>query len=379
MGTGQGNGIRAVPPPKKGKRPRPRIGDLRQIIGIEAQVPLTRFKKDAAQMAASLPRQEANLLCDLYYQIQEYRIRAQSQIAEAGEARKPHALMAWVYLMLEIIEQTIKVAMDRYSDESRVGVWAKGVHGIGEVLAGNMLAIFDITKVKHASSVYRFMGYDPDLKWLGKDGAKELVRRHVGKSSTVTDEQFTAICAEANRRPRNVRAQFRFKNPEMAAGTEPIKADALIKQMARRPWNHSAKVLGWKMATSFFMQRFNEKDFYGKLMEDRKAYEIRRNESGGNADYARKAIETKKLDKSKVAYEAYAEGRLPDGQIHKRALRWVAKLFISHWYEVAYEVQYGKPPPEPFAIARLKHTGRIYPPNWPDAEAKRRRAELGIE
>ena len=56
---------------------------------------------------------------------------------------------------------------------------------------------------------------------------------------------------------------------------------------------------------------------------------------------------------------------LPLGHIDARARRWTVKLFLSHWWEVAYELHHGTKPPNPYVITYLEHVDQIRPPNWP--------------
>jgi hypothetical protein len=56
---------------------------------------------------------------------------------------------------------------------------------------------------------------------------------------------------------------------------------------------------------------------------------------------------------------------LPPARIHRRAVRYAVKLFLAHYHHVAYEVEFGEPPPKPYVIEHLGHVDFIGPPNWP--------------
>ena len=55
------------------------------------------------------------------------------------------------------------------------------------------------------------------------------------------------------------------------------------------------------------------------------------------------------------------KGILPDGHIHARAKRYAVKLFLAHLHSVWYEIEFGREPPLPYAIAILGHAHHIKP------------------
>ena len=85
---------------------------------------------------------------------------------------------------------------------------------------------------------------------------------------------------------------------------------------------------------------------------------IEKNEAGDFAEAAISSLARLK-DKKTPTYKRNADGFLSDGHIHARAMRWVAKLFLSHWHEVAYEAEFGKAPPKPYALAHMDHAHLI--------------------
>jgi hypothetical protein len=130
-----------------------------------------------------------------------------------------------------------------------------------------------------------------------------------------------------------------------------------------RPFCRRAKVVLWKVADAFVKAG----GFYRALYDERKAYEIGRNERGELADQAQETLATRRIsDPETLAW--YRAGKLPPGRIDLRARRWVAKLFLSHYHEVIWRMRLGSPPPLPFAIARLGHADYIAPPGL-DEEA----------
>ncbi len=65
---------------------------------------------------------------------------------------------------------------------------------------------------------------------------------------------------------------------------------------------------------------------------------------------------------------------LPPARIHLRAQRYAVKLFLSHYNEVAWELQSGERPPKPYIIDSPRypeHTHYLAPPNLHIAGLKR--------
>ena len=100
------------------------------------------------------------------------------------------------------------------------------------------------------------------------------------------------------------------------------------------------------------------------MHRERKAYEIERNESGGNARTAEETLRAKRIT-NKETLATYKAGKIPDGRIHLRAMRWTVKLFLSHYHAVGYELEHGCAPPKPYVISHGGHSHCIAPPKWP--------------
>lgn len=104
---------------------------------------------------------------------------------------------------------------------------------------------------------------------------------------------------------------------------------------------------------------------YGPLYKQWKVEEEVANERGDFKAQAVAALVAKNYGKDTVARQFYEQGMLPPAQIHARARRKAVKLFLSHWWEVAYECHYHKKPDvKPYVIDRLGHKDYVAPPNW---------------
>lgn len=292
--------------------------------------PIARLTRDLRESARMLTRDEARYLVDIYYTAQDYRIRAGNQRRASSVDGEPHALVSWAFDSFETVENQIKGALGKYADAHVPGAWARSIHGIGPVIAAGLLAHIDMNPWHCTKSKANGGGScRPDTPHEG---------------------------GQCKHRPtRTAGAIWRF------AGLDPT---VTWGKGQKRPWNADLKRLCWIIGGSFVRLRASENDIYGKVYEERKAFEVAKNEAGEYAELARSTLESKKFRESdtRVAYEA---GRLPDGRIDMRARRYATKLFLSHYHHVAHEDFFGTAPPKPYIIEHGGHTHFIAPPHWP--------------
>ena len=268
--------------------------------------PIVKLKMDLRAAAATLKKDEARYLVDLYYQIQDFRKASNSQICAIEKAvangkrpNEPTLLLGWIFNTNYAVEQIIKKTLEEFTDiePTGMGLWAKSVFGIGPVLSAGLLAHIDITKVKTAGGIWRFAGLDFTSKWEKKK---------------------------------------------------------------KRPWNAKLKELCWKIGESFVINNKKEECFYGHLYLERKEIEARKNDNGDYRDQA--AAGLLRVGDDTEAIKFYKRGLLPPGHLHSRARRWAVKIFLAHWFEEAFKKMYRKEPPLPYALAHLNHTHRIESP-----------------
>lgn len=274
-------------------------------IDEEAVETVARLSRDLKNSARLLTREQARYLVDLYYELQDDRIRANNQKRAHTEDVEPNELISWFADRQMDLETDAKKALDIYSDAQIPGQWAKSIVGIGPVIAAGLLAHVDIEKAPTAGHIWRFAGLDPTVKW--------------GKGE-------------------------------------------------KRPWNAQLKVLTWKAGESFVKQQSRPNDVYGKIYVERKMLEIARNERGDFKDQAEASLAEKNFGKDTAARAAYEQGMLPPARIHLRAQRYAVKLFLAHFHHVLYEDRYGTPPPKPYVIEHGGHTHYIAPPHWVDGQ-----------
>ena len=265
---------------------------------------LQKLTKDLAKAAITLSKNEVRFLVDYYYQIQEYRKTAASQVLALSESGEPNELVKFLFENSAALETQIKRALDKYTANNAIGIWAREITGIGPVFAAGLIAHIDIEKAPTAGHIWSYAGLNPEQVW------------EKGK---------------------------------------------------KRPWNASLKTLCWKIGESFVKVSNNPKDVYGKLYQRRKAQEEEKNERLEFKDQAEKKIEMIKKNKvswgsfqKTVSYiDSYSKGKLSPDHIHSRAKRYAVKMFLSHLHAEMYRDHFHVEPPKPFAIEILGHAHTI--------------------
>ena len=233
-----------------------------------------RLSRDLAQAAATLGRDEARYLVDLYYEVQRYRISAKLQERTLGESAEPHAVLAFFGNEMWTIERQIHRALDNWSDEDELGLWAKSQVGIGPVIASGLLAHIDIAKAPTVGHIWSFAGLNPTVEW---------------------------------------------------------------NKGEKRPWNADLKVLTWKAGESFVKNSTREGCYYGHIYAERKQRELQRNDAGEFAGQAAQALERKRYRSDTKAKAHYEAGKLPPAHIHARARRYAVKLFLFYQFVPVFD------------------------------------------
>ena len=215
---------------------------------------------------------------------------------------EPHDLIKWVHDNTSVIERNIKVSLECYALSHEVGRWSMAVHGIGPVISAGLIAHVDIEKSTSISKLWSFAGLNPTAVW---------------------------------------------------------------KKGQKRPWNARLKVIAFHIGECFKRTHNSEKSFYGPIYAERKELEESRNNNKAFADQAREALSSRNIGKGTEAYKWYKQGMLPPGRLDRRACRYATKLFISHWWQVLYQITYKKEPPPPWILTQEPHARIIPVPGWP--------------
>lgn len=281
--------------------------------------PIKKLTQDLKRLALKMPLFEARQLVQTYYALQEERKRAGLRRQKAEDRGQPVLLVQHFEEQFWILERQVQKALDIYSSNDPLGQWLRSHPGIGPVLSAGLLTYFQVEDVYPD---------DPENTDPATQGGMPRRRNAVG-------------------------AWWAF------AG---ISNNIVWEKGQKRPYSDKAKVLCYKLGESFVKVKNKPNDHYGKWYEKRKAYEEAKNARG---DYAAEAAKyAERMPKSSPTQAHYKEGRLPQHHIHARARRWTVKLFLSHYFEVAYKMKYGVEPPKPYPISVLGHKDYI-PPAMP--------------
>lgn len=265
---------------------------------------IERLSRDAKRAAETMNERQARYLVKLYYDWQEGRIRAQSQIRanEDADARAPHMALDWVEEQSAKMESRVKSLLDTYSASHKLGIWARSNIGCGPVIAAGLLAHIDLSPehCRHPGALFSFAGLAPGVKW---------------------------------------------------------------EKGQKRPWNATLKTLCAFKLGEAFVKTCNHKDsYYGRFYAIRKAQMTEANENGKYAEQA--AADVERYGKTTEARKHCEAGKLPPAQIHARARRVAVKLFLCHYHEVGWWLKYNEAPSEPYVFSVLGHQHRLAPPNF---------------
>ena len=133
-----------------------------------------------------------------------------------------------------------------------------------------------------------------------------------------------------------------------------MRSSDLKAYLAKPPYNTALKTKCYLIGKSFVFSSNKPRSLYGRLFKERKAYEMAKNMNGDYADQAAKLLAEKNWDHNTSTYKTLCEGRLSEGHINQRAMRWVTKIFISHVYEAMYYAEFHKEPKQFYALAHLE-------------------------
>lgn len=325
------------------------------------------LNQDLITAAATMGPREARYNVDLFYQTQGIRKAAKEQgrsMDKGAQPIEPHLFLDYIHTNAARQERRIFQAMDVYSDQKAVGIWAKLNRGIGPVLAAGLMAHIDITRAPTVGHLWRFAGLDPTVEWLGTERGEEVVKEACGTrgwgSRAVTEDELALVANVVNRRMENIR-----NLAQDDAGK--ITPKSLAAAVAKRPYSANLKTLCWKIGESF--KNFHKRDdcFYGHLYALRRDQERQWNLDGRFKEQAELKMSTPKgrPGPNTEAYKWYTDGKLPPSRIILRAQRWAVKIFLSHWQYVEYLDRYGVEPAKPYVLTLPGHDTAIAIPHWP--------------
>lgn len=280
--------------------------DALPLFGLgDDPVPMTKAE---IASAAKFSQAEARALVGMYMSFQKVRksSRSRESALESGRAAGDPFLVTAFKEELERNEKNCKRALLAYALHSDLGRWCMSHKGIAEVIAAGLMAHIDLTRAETAGAIWRFAGLMPPEEIVWEEGEK-------------------------------------------------------------RPWNAALKSLLWNMAECFKRASAYPGCFYGEMYKARKLVEQQWNATGKLAKVARARLERAKEKGWRISPEQrrlWSAGRVQDRGLDLRAMRYVEKIFLSHYHEVGRTLL-GLPIRKPFALEHCPgHTDYIPPPNW---------------
>jgi hypothetical protein len=253
---------------------------------------------DEIVKAYEIEASSVSRIVELYYDCQEHRKRH----AAKKRTEEPRDLDRWFDEYLGFGETLIQRKLQKWveTDAPAESRWAYDQYGIGPVLAAGLAAHIDVAKADSPSAIWKFAGLAPGF-----------------------DKR--------------------------------VKGEKL-------PFNGRLKTLCWKLGDSFVKFSGQEQCFYGKLYQQFKAEEVRRNESGHYKAAAAEQLKIKKWKDDTATKERLLEGKLSDGHLDMKARRRAVKIFLVHYWEHGRKARQ-LPVRPPYVQTVLGHDNIIASPN----------------
>lgn len=337
--------------------------------------------KDRLEFSRHMTRDQANILIANYYRVQAQRKRFKQQMKAFKEKDKQYPFLKYNFDQFFTIEKENYRTLDIYSSYNPAGIWLRSIVGIGPVIAMGLISYLDVSKADYAGSFLRYAGIDAKIKWWGKEEASGFINKAVeqrtGKplakklldTHAISEEEARLTCVIGDRNfsalEQYGRRMLNITDPE-----EKVKFTVKIVRnfLVMPPWNRQLKQMCYFAGKSFCYCSNRPKSLYGKLYKERKAEETARNMDGEYKDQAAAILEDRGSSLTPSVRSQLQKGQLIKAHIDKRALRWVEKILLSHYFDLSYRVYHeGKEPPLPYAIGKLKHEhARFIEPENPE-------------
>lgn len=290
------------------------------VIDLAEPSVIERLNKDVKDAAKLLTDIEARYYCDLYLASQKARVRANNQVKALDKLGEPNRAITWVRTQNAALESRINKLLEIYAKTRPASAWALSLVGVGPVIAAGCAAHIQV-------------------QWIDRETKELRSRDNLGK-----------LWAFAGFSP-DPRHKWKSKT--------------------KRPYNQRLKTLMFYFGDCQVKFQNHERSPYGELYRMRRAYDDGRNERGELADQAAETLRTKDIGKDTEAYKYYKEGLLPPARMLLRTQRWLAKIYLSHYWALAYRYHYlakdgvDRKPAQPWVIEFGGHTDRIAIPNDP--------------
>lgn len=276
------------------------------------------LRKQLTKGVLTLGDEGAKLVADTYYYIQKGRIAAEAKGRILKDIIGSSEFYDAVAAELGALEQSLQSAMGRYVASYPWGQWALSVPGIGPVTATMLCAYVDPVRFPNPSKVWRAAGLDPSATDYKYSRRMKAMAYYIG-------EAFVRASNSPYRELFNIR-----KRKEWGKNLSGQNAERALEIASR--WKD-------KNAPSYLW-------LSGQV----------------DLDYAKEVAAGLHQGETKPKVNPdNSVPMLPPAHIHARARRWIAKLFIAHFWEVRYYYLFNEVPPKPYAVQHQGHTDYIPP------------------
>jgi hypothetical protein len=333
---------------------------------------LGKLGKDMKAAAGLLGHYEARALFDTYYRIQKMRCAANNQLTAAAGNNKPHQLSSWTERSLWGLECAIKGSLGLFAQQYRLGRWLQSLDGIGPVISAGLLTVFDMRRTTNVGSDVSTVGH-----WWSYAGCNPAQPPWVSgtprpfsmRAKTLVLFRMGETLIKRANAPKNFYGPLYLQKKaslweENTAGKFAATALQEVHDPKRKVKEETQKYV-WNKGC------FDPDDVRAWLAAVQEWKDTCRAIKQENAEH--------KKAKDGITLELPPEpdplvpGKIGCGtpmlsprHIYERARRWMVKLFISHFHEVAHWDFFGTAPPAPFVFAHptSPHVHLIAPPNW---------------
>lgn len=272
--------------------------EVEELSVIVAPDPFERLKSDIKEAAKLLDRDKARFFLDTYYNMQNERIKWSAQAREARKKQTPNAFIELMENNFKAMEYDIKVGLTAYAQAHEAGRWAMSIHGVGGIIAAGLLAYIDIHRAEKPSQVIQYAGLNPNLKWLGKEKAREYVNKKIGDSKEITNEQMVEMS-------RDTGHPWQWLHDKLEQKELSRTKTNIIKLLSMKPNNGALRELLWNFGQSVTKTAGSDKSFYGRYLIEEKIKDWEKNLCGEHEKAARQKLEDFEIGKDTDAYKWY--------------------------------------------------------------------------
>lgn len=320
---------------------------LQDVEELAESIGYTDVPEDLLKEIATMSREEARFMVDAHLNAMQKRISASNQLSSLKRrGQQEPKVISWFVENAAKQEKLVNTLLRHWAKNQPMARWAMQFKGIGHGIAAALVAYVDPEKSVTAGNIWSIFGFNPNQKWLGAAKAKEWVEAQDGTPLEILGR----ASQEFNRRYDGM---LHYASTDAKGKRTKLTNERVVKTLALRPWNAKLKVVGHYIGESFCkVRRLPGASVYSQLYDERKAYEIARNEAGRYADQALASLRAKPNHKQKAILK---KGMLTPLWIHLRVRRYVAKRFLQDFQQELYRQTFGKEPPLPFVFSHLGH------------------------